>query len=128
MIDSTTEAGSTQEGKLWVVACRRQALSEDFGTKVDLVGGRSIAIFSINGGYYATDDRCTHGDASLSEGLVEGGKVECPFHFGTFDIASGKALTFPCVTDLATYRVRLDGDEVWVEVPITTSATPPSAP
>ena len=76
------------------------------------IGKKSIALYNLDGRYYATDAFCTHGHALLTEGYIDGALVECPMHGGTFDIATGKAVGQPCVTPLATYVVRVDGDAI----------------
>lgn len=111
--DQVIAATDAVEGS-WVVACRASDVGDGFGTRVELADGRVVAVFRVDGTFYATADRCTHGEASLCEGFVDGRIVECPFHFGTFDVVTGKAMTFPCVTDLATYPVRVEGDQILV--------------
>ena len=78
------------------------------------LAGRELALFNIDGSFFATDDRCTHMRARLSDGYIQGGVVECPLHFGKFDIRSGRALSPPCKLPLAVYAVRLDGGIVMV--------------
>ena len=72
-------------------------------------GDREIAMYNIGGIFFATDDRCTHMRARLSDGYVEDGVVQCPLHFGKFDIRTGRALSAPCKVALAVYPVRVDG-------------------
>lgn len=81
-----------------------------------LEDGTVIAVYNIDGTLYATADRCTHGEASLSEEgkLCGGTAVECPWHNGTFDVATGKALTLPCSTPLKTYKIELIEQRVHV--------------
>ena len=76
-----------------------------------LPDGRVIALYNVDGAIYATDDLCTHGEASLSdEGTLTGKIVECPWHSGTFDVTTGAALTLPCQVALKTYQVeQIDG-------------------
>ena len=62
----------------------------------------------------ATQDRCPHGNASLAEGWVEDGTVECPLHQGVFDIASGKHQCPPVTTDLRCYDVRVEDGTVFL--------------
>jgi nitrite reductase/ring-hydroxylating ferredoxin subunit len=81
-------------------------------------GRPPIALYRLPDGFHATDDRCTHGDASLSEGEVEGDEIVCPFHLGRFDIRSGEATAAPCVEALSRYAVSTDADGVsWLELP-----------
>jgi p-cumate 2,3-dioxygenase ferredoxin component len=77
-----------------------------------LPDGQRIALYKVGDTIYATADTCTHGEASLSEeGLLSGQIVECTWHFGTFDVTTGAALTSPCAVALKTFPVDvLDGD------------------
>jgi nitrite reductase/ring-hydroxylating ferredoxin subunit len=82
-----------------------------------IVGRKEIAIYNLDGEFYATDDICTHAYASLADGYMEGEQIECPLHGGCFDIKTGKAMTPPVTDDLATYEVKIDGDQIMVGVP-----------
>ncbi|WP_298967056.1 non-heme iron oxygenase ferredoxin subunit [uncultured Methylobacterium sp.] len=79
--------------------------------------GTAVALYRIDGAYHATADRCTHAEARLSEGEVAEGCIECPLHYGLFEIATGKALGGPVSRDLATYPVRVEGDRLLVGLP-----------
>jgi len=82
-----------------------------------IVDGRGpIAVYNLDGEFYATDDTCTHGDASLAEGDIDGDEVVCPYHLGTFDIRSGEAAASPCVLALKTFPVRVAHDIVYVQI------------
>lgn len=101
---------------MMIAVCRTGDVIPGEGKRIELPGRPSIAVFNVDGTFYAIDDTCTHGEASLCEGFVEGGVVECPYHSGTFDIRSGKALTFPAVEPVGTYRVAIDGDQVCLDL------------
>jgi len=58
--------------------------------QVEIIGRPPIAVYNLGGQFFATDDTCTHGDASLSEGEIEEGEIYCPFQYGAFDIRTGK--------------------------------------
>ncbi|MBB5890961.1 bifunctional 3-phenylpropionate/cinnamic acid dioxygenase ferredoxin subunit [Kutzneria kofuensis] len=73
-----------------------------------------IAVFNDNGEYFALNDTCTHARASLSEGWVEDGQVECPLHSGAFCLRTGEALGLPAVTDTVAHRVDVQGGTVWL--------------
>ena len=75
----------------------------------------TVALYNLNGEFFATDDRCTHGNASLSEGDIEGDDIVCPFHDGAFDIRSGEPTRAPCSIPLKTYRVVVEEGTVFVE-------------
>jgi nitrite reductase/ring-hydroxylating ferredoxin subunit len=77
--------------------------------------GQRIAIYQVDGQVYATDDRCSHGDASLAdEGSLDGHTVECGLHFGTFDVRTGAATSAPCVHAIKTYPVEVRDGQVWL--------------
>ena len=78
------------------------------------VGTRQIAIYLVDGEVFATDNHCTHGDAKLCEGFLEGHEIECPHHQGRFDIRTGVATCAPAEVALATYPARIDGERVLV--------------
>lgn len=79
-------------------------------------GGLALALYRVDGAVYATQARCTHAGASLAEGDVVEGYIECPAHYGLFEIATGRAQGGPVCRDLATYPVRVEETEVWVQV------------
>jgi nitrite reductase/ring-hydroxylating ferredoxin subunit len=84
--------------------------------QVEIDGRDPIAIYNLSGEYFATDDTCTHGAASLAEGDIEGDEVICPFHMGSFNIRSGEAVVAPCVEAVQTYPVRIENDMLYVEI------------
>ena len=79
-------------------------------------GGKTIALFNIDGTFYAIDDTCTHRGGPLSEGMVEGTEVTCPWHGAVFDITSGVVLGSPAPRDVARYPIRINGEDIEVEV------------
>lgn len=79
------------------------------------LGDDSIAIFNIDGEYYAVGDTCSHEEASLSEGDVFNDVVECPLHGAEFDLRTGKNLCLPAVTPVPSYTVVVRGDEILVD-------------
>ncbi|MEO1657730.1 MAG: non-heme iron oxygenase ferredoxin subunit [Pseudomonadota bacterium] len=81
-----------------------------------IVGGKRIAIYSVDGAVYATDDMCSHGQASLSEGWLEDGLIECPLHQGLFDVRTGEPKGAPCTLPIATYPAKLEGTDVFVQI------------
>ena len=88
----------------------------DNEAKKVMVGELQIAVFNLGGTFYAIDDICTHAYASLAEGYVEDGCVECPLHAGLFDIKTGKAQGIPVFEDIKTYPTRVDGEDIFVDV------------
>ena len=92
----------------------RDVLAPNEIRRVELNGHPPIAVYKLDGTYFATADTCTHGEASLSEGDIEGDEIICPFHRGAFDIRTGEATLAPCVTAIRTYPVRVEGDGVFI--------------
>jgi 3-phenylpropionate/trans-cinnamate dioxygenase ferredoxin subunit len=80
------------------------------------VNAAEIALFNLDGTIYAISDICTHRQCSLSEGMIDGGTITCPCHMSVFDIKSGKVLEPPALSDVASYKVRIQGSNVEVEV------------
>lgn len=95
----------------WVKVAGVSDVPEDGTLLVDL-RGEPVCLYNIGGKIYATHDTCTHGQASLADGFVEGEEIECPLHQGRFHIATGKAVAVPCTEDLRTYPVRIDNGAV----------------
>ena len=78
------------------------------------VEGEMIAIFNIDGEFFAINDTCSHAQASLSEGSIENGVVTCPWHGAQFDIKTGKNLTMPAPMPVQTYQLKIEGDVIKV--------------
>jgi 3-phenylpropionate/trans-cinnamate dioxygenase ferredoxin component len=76
-----------------------------------------IAVFNVDGEYFATDDTCTHAESSLADGYIDGSVVECAFHFAKFDIKTGAPLTQPACIALRTYETDVIDGEIFVKVP-----------
>lgn len=78
------------------------------------VGARRILVANVDGRFYATDDTCTHEDASLSGGALRGELVRCPLHGSRFSVRTGEVQEEPAEEDLRTYRVRVENGTVFV--------------
>jgi len=98
----------------WQPAAKLADISSETNTLRVTVDGKVICIYAIEEGICATQDRCPHGNASLSEGWVEDGTIECPLHQGVFDIRSGKPLKPPVDTDLPVYPVKIEDGVIYV--------------
>lgn len=85
--------------------CRCDEVEEGASRQVELPGRKPLAVFRLEDTFHVLDDTCTHGNAFLSEGDVEGCQVFCPFHSGAFDIRTGEATVAPCVKPVRTYPV-----------------------
>ena len=78
------------------------------------VAGKRILLANVDGHFYATDDTCTHEDASLSTGFLKGEWVKCPLHGSRFNVRNGEVVDEPADVNLKTYAVRIDGNDVWL--------------
>ena len=76
-------------------------------TEVPLGHVKRVIHEGAEGCFYATQDQCTHGLASLSDGFLIGEFIECPLHQGMFDVRTGEATAAPCDTTLKTYKTSL---------------------
>jgi nitrite reductase/ring-hydroxylating ferredoxin subunit len=79
--------------------------------------GLSLAVYHVGDEWFCTDNICTHAMALLTDGWLDGYVVECPLHAGQFDIRNGKGLSAPIDKDLDTFAVRIEGEDVMVELP-----------
>lgn len=81
------------------------------------VDGLRIAVFNLGGQFYCIADVCSHDDGPVAEGPVTGCEIECPRHGARFDLRTGKVLSFPAITGIPSYPVRVSGDQLEVELP-----------
>lgn len=68
-----------------------------------------VAVFNLDGEYFAIEDICSHDYAQLSEGNLDGGEITCPLHGARFDVRTGEALSAPAYEPVATFSVRVEG-------------------
>jgi naphthalene 1,2-dioxygenase ferredoxin component len=100
---------------LWIDVSATEDIPEDDVIGVD-ISGKSIALYRVDGEVFATDNLCTHGNARLCDGFLEGHEIECPLHQGKFDIRNGKAMCAPLTDDVKTYPIKIEGDRVFVAI------------
>jgi len=98
-----------------VRVCAQAEVGPD-SVKAYEVGDRRLAVYNLGGEFYVTDDECTHASASLADGMLEDGIIECSLHFGAFDVKTGAVKAPPCSIALRTYKVVLQGDDVCVDL------------
>lgn len=101
-------------GETLAVLCAASDVKADQPARGE-IDGISYAIFLIDGQYYVTQDQCTHGPGSLSEGFVEGCEVECPFHQGKFDVTSGLPTAPPCTEALRVWPAQVVDGQVCID-------------
>lgn len=97
----------------WIAAAKAAEIDDEDLVTVE-IADRLIAIYNLDGNFYATSGVCTHEAEPLTDGMVIDGIIECPFHQGRFCVKSGKAQGAPVSTDLTTYPVRVEDGEVFV--------------
>ena len=76
----------------------------------------TFAVFNVGGSFHVTDDACTHGPGSLSEGYLEGEVVECNFHQGCFNVRTGGVVSPPCVVPIKTYTAVVEDGILYVDL------------
>jgi len=100
----------------WIRIASAQDLADDEAMAVN-VGGTRIALYRSEGEFFATDNRCTHAEALMSEGYLEDGCIECPLHQARFDIRTGEVQCGPATANLRVHEVRREGDDIYVAEP-----------
>jgi len=97
----------------WIDAMAMDDVPADDVTGV-VVAGRDIALYNSGGDIFATDNICTHGQARLCEGFLEGHEIECPLHQGRFDIRTGQPTCAPVTEAIRSYPVRIEAGRVFL--------------
>ncbi len=100
-----------------VAVLEASELAEGAVREVAIEGYPRIAVYHLDDGFFATDDLCTHGNASLAEGDIEGGEIICPFHEGSFNIRTGEATGPPCLVPIRTYPVEVVDGTIHLTLP-----------
>ncbi|NJK79462.1 MAG: non-heme iron oxygenase ferredoxin subunit [Chloroflexaceae bacterium] len=100
----------------WVRIANVNEVPEGTG-KTFTINNHQIAVFQVEGQFYALDDTCSHAEASLGEGEVDVEErcVECPLHGSLFDLATGQPRTLPAYEPVPTYPVRIEEGMIIVE-------------
>ena len=80
------------------------------------VDGCVIALFNVDGAYYALEGICNHAGAPLCDGLIDGDLISCPWHFAQFNVKTGAMVTPPATGDLRVFPVKVEGSSILVEV------------
>jgi len=99
----------------WIRLCRADAIAPGTALKVEH-GDLVLAVYNVDGEFFVTDDACTHGPGSLSEGELYGDIIECNFHGGQFNVRTGEVAAPPCMAPLKTYKVSVADGDVCIEV------------
>lgn len=109
MTDTTTH----HSGRTHIELCRAADVPPGSAIKVEQAG-LELAVFNVDGEFYVTDDHCTHGPGSLSEGYLDGDVIECNFHQGQFNVRTGAVVLPPCVDPVKTYPAFVRDGKVFI--------------
>ena len=99
----------------FVKVAKTEDLAPGQGKMVE-AGGKKLALFNVDGDYYAIDDTCTHKGGPLSEGELDSKEVTCPWHGAVFDVTTGEVLGPPAMKGVARYNVRVAGNSIEIEI------------
>ena len=94
------------------------------GEAIRVEGAEPIAVFNVDGDLYAIDDTCTHQDASLADGWLDGCTVECPLHASCFDLRTGKVSGPPAKVGVRTHKVVVEAGTVYLHPEVPAEALP----
>ena len=80
------------------------------------VDGKSVLLCNVEGDIYAIEDVCTHDGGALDQGELMGERIMCPRHGAFFDVRTGDALTLPAIEPVRTFKVRTQGEDIFVDL------------
>ena len=103
---------------LWITAFSVESIEDGEAALFEHADVERIAVYRVGDTFFATQDRCTHAEASLCEGWLEGYSIGCPVHMAEFDIRTGEVLRPPANEPLRTYGTRIRDGFVQVNVGI----------
>lgn len=99
----------------WVKACAKNQLGDNDMFSFD-VDEKQLLLTNLGGKIYATDRICTHAEADLSTGFLNSDGIRCPLHLSVFNLENGNPQNPPAETPLKIYNVKIDQNEIYVEV------------
>ncbi len=100
----------------WHRAASTDALQDGSVIGVE-INGLDVALYKLDGAFYATGNICTHQHAYMSDGYVDDGCIECPLHQALFDIRTGAVVDGPTKSPLPVYATMIEGDAILVDLP-----------
>jgi nitrite reductase/ring-hydroxylating ferredoxin subunit len=110
-----TDSSSAAPPQTRVELCAADDVAVGAALRVE-AHGLTLAVFNIDGTFYVTDDQCTHGPGSLSEGFIDGDIVECNFHQGQFNVRTGEVVLPPCIDPVKTYPTTVHDGKVCIDI------------
>ena len=109
------DGDSLQTVMSWLVLCRKADIPPGQARAVELED-MYVAVYNVDGQFFATDDTCSHEEASLADGFLEGELIECPLHGSQFNVKTGEVLTPPAIMPVRTFPTKLEGDNILIEL------------
>jgi nitrite reductase/ring-hydroxylating ferredoxin subunit len=97
----------------WVRIASTSDVPEGEARAIEIMG-LNLALYHVGDAWFCTDNVCTHAFALLTDGWLEEHTIECPLHGGQFDIRTGKGLCAPIVSDLKTFPIQIDGEDILI--------------
>ncbi|MDP2176951.1 non-heme iron oxygenase ferredoxin subunit [Methylicorpusculum sp.] len=97
----------------WVDVVSQDALAEGEHVVVD-VDGVEVAVFNLEGSFYAIEDVCSHDGAEIASGELQGDEIVCPRHGARFCVKTGQVKSAPAYEDIACFKVRIEDKRVQV--------------
>ncbi|HEY4547719.1 MAG TPA: non-heme iron oxygenase ferredoxin subunit [Pedomonas sp.] len=99
----------------WIPTLPPTALADE-GVAGAVAGKVRVALYQVDDAFYATALMCTHGQASLADGYLDGCLIECPLHQGTFDVRTGAPMSEPCTEAVRSFPTKLEDGLIHVLV------------
>lgn len=99
----------------FIKVAKKQDISSG-SMKTFKIKGKNVTVVNFEDEFFAIEDTCSHAQCSLGEGVLDGKTVVCPCHGGQFDVTSGKVLAMPPTEDISTYKVKVEDEDVLVEI------------
>ena len=98
-----------------IALCKTEDVPVGEARRVE-TAGLALAVYNVDRTFYVTDDHCTHGPGSLSEGVLEGDVIECNFHQGRFNVRTGEVVLPPCMIAVRAYHTLVEDGVVYIEM------------
>ena len=102
----------------FVAVAKTSDLEDGDMKQIKLEGGMKLVVANVSGQFLAFGWECMHtSGAPLADGWLDGEEVECPWHGGRYNVHTGEATQFPAFGQIPTYAVRVEGEDIEVEIP-----------
>ena len=99
----------------WIKACSTGSLGQGEMFSFDH-NEKKLLLTNINGKLFATDRICTHAESDLANGILTENGLTCPLHLSVFNMDDGKPQNLPAETPLQTYRIKIEDNDILIEV------------